>query len=152
MDNRLKYGLILIATHAIVFSIGKFLTPPKVSTVTVEKIVYKDRIIEDTSKNIKKHVVETKKPDGTVTIVTDIGEKDNDHKSETLDKSTASSQTTVVTNRPDWRVGLAYNPSIPSFQNQRITGIIERRIISEVYLGATVANDHSFGLVVTIGL
>lgn len=136
---------------ALSFAAGVYFGPKKVETKEVEKIVYRDRVVESKKKDTVTRTKETQLPDGTKikeTIKDEKSESTKDSQSELrhdkfLERKTES--------RPDWRIGAVYKPTLPGIQGEVYGVTIERRVIAEIYLGVTAATDRTAGLVVSIG-
>lgn len=139
----LKQLAAVLVFGAVCFSAGKFLSPAKVETKEVEKIVYKERT--DTTKRTDKK--ETIHPDGTRVIETVTDTKRTKDRSADIEKSKES----VTTNRKDWLVTIGYAPATYAYGVQSYTLSIQRRMFSEVYLGAYVTTEKQIGLSVGIG-
>ncbi len=116
-------GVVVLAL-AGAFSAGRFSAPLQVETRDVEKVVFKDRIVEKVVE--VKAKTETKivyrdrviKPDGTVTehevekTATKEDTTKTDDKTATHDGSSEHSTEKIVTLRPSWRVGLLAGASL----------------------------------------
>ena len=138
----LKQAAGVLLFGALCFSAGKFLSPAKVETKEVERIVYKERT--DTTKKVDKK--ETIHPDGTRVIETASETKRVKDTSADIE----SQKETKTTSRPDWRVSLNY---VPSYSNHvQIYGLdIQRRVFSEIYVGAFVNTQKQIGLSISMG-
>lgn len=152
MELSTKY-VLLGSTAALVlaFSAGRFSAPIQTKTIIQEKVVYKDKVDDTKAKDTVSHTTTTKKPDGTVVTVTDKETKSNEHKTDDISSTTTSSQTSTTENRPNWRLGVAYNPGINGLQDRRYTGLLQRRIISEIYVGINADTGHSYGVNLSVG-
>lgn len=135
----------------LAFCIGRFTGPAKVQTKEVEKVVtHKDESI-DKNQDVTTTTKETRLPDGTI-----IKETTQDKKTETVTKRQSDSQTEIqktqsVESRPGYQVGAIYQPAIINFQKASYSIILERRIISELYMGVSVSSDKTVGVVISIG-
>lgn len=142
MDT-LKRAALALMFGAVCFSAGKFLSPAKVETKEVEKIVYKERT--DTTKKTDKK--ETIHPDGTRVIETVTETKRTKDKSADIE----TIKQTATTNRKDWLVTLGYSPATYINSEQSYTLSIQRRMFSEVYLGAYVTTQKTIGISIGVG-
>lgn len=94
--TKIKIGVAVVYSAALV-AVGRYTTPEKVKietkTVTVEKVVYKDK--EDDKEKKHEHTVvkEDKKPDGEVLTTTDTTYDDNKEDKKTDDTITNTSTT-----------------------------------------------------------
>lgn len=137
------------AALVIAFLAGRYFGPQEVQIKEVEKVVYKESLKQDRNQNVREVEKETRLPDGTVIkerIKTKETETLTDYRTE-IEKRKEKSQ--VITSRPDWRLGLVYEPAIPNHQEDAYTGLIERRIFSEIYLGVSIGNE--LGVILSIG-
>jgi hypothetical protein len=134
----MKQWKITLIIAVCAFACGKFLSPPK----TVEKIVYRESTSQesDTSHTTKKK--EIIKPDGTK--ITETTTKSDKKTKKTSDISLDKQKT--VENRPDWHVNVVYWPSIQSYSVD-----IQRRILSEIYIGVSASQDRKFGVSIGVG-
>lgn len=139
----LKQAALTIMVGAICFSAGKFSTPAKIETKEVEKIVYKERT--DTTKKTDKK--ETIHPDGTRVIETVTETKRTKDKSADIE----TKKETATTNRKDWLVTIGYAPATYAKSEQSYSLSIQRRMFSEVYLGAYVTTEKTIGLTIGVG-
>lgn len=147
----IKSVALTLLVGVLCFSAGKFLTSPKIETKEVEKIVYKESSTTKTNTDRTIDKKETIKPDGTRIIETVSSTKrttdnktDKDAKSETSKSSTTES-------RPDWHITATYFPTMYG-HSERTYGLdIQRRIFSEVYLGASVTSQKTIGVSIGIG-
>lgn len=146
---KLAVGTLIFG--ALSFSAGRFFTSPRIETREVDKIVYRERaeIKTDTDRTVDKK--ETIKPDGTRIIETlSTTKRTTDKKSDTsLNKETE--RYTLTETRKDWHVTLTYLPVLPGYQDSKYTLDIQRRIFSEIYLGASVSTDKTIGLSLGMG-
>lgn len=144
MDNKrpILAGIIIAV---ISFSVGKFSTPAKVETKEVEHIVYKDRVVVDEKKDVVTRTKETEMPDGTKVKETVTEDKSASHSdaSQALDRDLEI--TSKTENRPDWRIGATYS-------REGVYGaVIERRLLSEIYVGVIGSSDSRVGVIVSVG-
>jgi hypothetical protein len=144
-----KHIVIAAVIAAVFFSLGSFLGPKEVEIKEVEKIIYKESKRTDRNQNVKEIEKETRLPDGTIIkerIKTKETETITDLRTE-VDKS--SEKTSITKARPNWRLGLIYEPAIKGLQEETYTGLVERQILGEIYLGVSVGRE--LGLVFSIG-
>ena len=155
-SEKVKRALVVAGVACAVgvagFSAGRFSAPEKVETRDVEKVVYRDRVVEKVVevkaraevKVVYKDRVVTK--EGTVTerIVerteTKTDEKKNTDKAETVAVDSTKTVERIVTLRPDWRVGVLAGGSLttPSVQiaGPLVLGVqVDRRIIGGLSVG-----------------
>ena len=142
MDNWKKYAIAL-ALLVAAFSIGRFSAPAKVET----KQITCDSEVKDRDQNIKEVTRETKRPDGT-TVKTTIREKETITKTARQSESVTSKTVEV---RPSFRVGVLYEPAIKSFQKESGSVILEKRIVSELYIGVSASSNRTVGVVLSLG-
>lgn len=140
-----KYRSIAILL-IITFALGRFSSPQKTEIKEVEKVVYKER--SETKRDVKRTVKkkETINPDGSKTIETETETDSSTRKN--VDKSLDSekSKHTKTESRADWYLVGMYQPDIQMY------GLgIQRRIISEVYLGAYAFQDRTYGISIGVG-
>lgn len=140
--NKLKITALALVFGAICFSAGKFLSPAKVETREVEKIVYRERT-DTTKKETKK---ETTLPDGTKIVETETETKRTTDKSADIDKQ----KETATTNRNEWLVSIGYAPSLNTSEPLYIL-TVQRRMFSEVYVGAFVTTQKTIGISFSMG-
>jgi hypothetical protein len=121
-------GACVLVAIVGAFSAGRFSAPLKVETREVEKVVFKDRIVEKVVTVEVKAKAETKTvyvdrvitKEGTVTerIVERTVTKEDTKKTGNTDTDTTTDRTTerttekVVTLRPNWRVGALVGASL----------------------------------------
>lgn len=156
------------------FALGRFTNKPKVveKTVTQEKIVYQDRIVEHKvyviSETKKEHKVTeiVKKPDGsTTTIITQDTNTDKDTKADTNKTQTEQKNETLLVTKekttdayPNWRIGAGAGVSVPLLLGQApeigIPGMkgsyleleLDRRLGGPVWLGIRGSTLGNVGL------
>jgi hypothetical protein len=147
----LKKAIIPLAVILVSYSIGRYSSPAKVEIKEVERVVYKENESKDRNLNSNEHYIETVRPDGTI-IKERIKIKEYQTRTDRSSESEReSSKEKLIENRPDWSFGLVYEPIVPGFQEERYTGIIERRILGEIYLGLAGSSEGTFGLSFSIG-
>lgn len=140
-----KYKSIAILL-IVAFALGSFFGPKKTEIKEVEKIVYKER--SETKRDVKRTVKkkETINPDGSKTIETETEHDSSTNRS--TDKSLDSDKTKHSTTnlRSDWFLVGMYRPDVQMY------GVgIQRRIISEIYLGAYGFQDRTYGISIGVG-
>lgn len=174
----LKYVGILAAL-GVAFAFGRFGTAEHIRTETVEKIVFKDRVVEKAVEKIvyvdrtktktSKTSATVRLPDGTITETvketTDTATAiDLDaHKTIYVDrvvevatdrKDTAERDTPM----PDWRVSILSGVNIPAINtatgpalNQLVIGgSVERRIVGPLHAGVWGVSTGAVGLLVGV--
>jgi hypothetical protein len=143
MNTNLRViGAGLIAC-AISFSIGKFSSQSQTDTKQTEKI--DEKKVTDTVRVTDKK--ETTLPDGTKIVETNT----TTERKTNSDKISGSSKETKTENRPNWRVNVLYFPFIASVQDTKYTVDIQRRILSQIYLGVAATSDKQIGVSIGIG-
>ncbi len=148
---KFKKQLIAILVIALAYLAGRYSSPSEVEIREVEKIVYKESKSKDQNENIKKHKKKTVLPDGTI-IEEEISEKEKETRTKTETQIDQEKESySKITNRPSWSVGLVYEPAIKGFQQVHYTGLIEKRMFGEVYLGLAGSDEGTFGLVFRLG-
>lgn len=159
MTSAKKYLIaigVCLALLAGAFSAGRFSAPMKVETKEVEKVVYKDRVVEKVVTVTVQAKAETKvvyidrvvTKEGTVTehIVEKTVDREKDTTKEatkevaTRDDTVEHSTTTVTTLRPDWRVavlgGATFGTPALKIAGPLVLGAeVDRRIIGGVSVG-----------------
>ena len=149
MQNK-QIALVTLLVVAA-FSIGKYSGPAETQTKEVERIVYRDRIVEDEKRDIDTVIRETLLPDGTKVKETTIKDRTETQRDTATEIDKSRMVETKITNRPGWRLGAIYKPEVRGFQDGSYGVIVERRLFSEVYLGVTGASDRTLGLTVSFG-
>jgi hypothetical protein len=140
-----------LAIAILMFSIGRFSAPVKTETKIVEHTVYKENQSIDRDQDVVVSTKKTKTPDGTV-ITETRKEKQTDTKTITqVDIDSQKSILKITEDRPSYRVGAVYEPPIPAFQDAEYQLIVEKRIVSEFYLGVSGTSRHTLGLSVSLG-
>ena len=147
-----KRSLITLSICLISFLAGVYFGPKKTETVEVEKIVYKDRIIDDKKRDVYTRTKEIHMPDGTYIREISYDVKEEKRRDTTREVERERSKTVTVENRPDWRIGAFYKPAILYFQREEYGVIFERRIIGEIYVGIMGSSNQSLGITVSVGL
>jgi hypothetical protein len=128
INNKNKLLLSVLALVAA-YSVGRFSSPKRVEIEEREKIIYRDRIIQDDKHHTRTEIRETLLPDGTKIV-----ETITDNKRETVTDSRREMekeeyQKSVSINQSDWSVGL-YTTTKKS-----ILMTIDRRILGGLFLG-----------------
>lgn len=111
-----------------------------------EKIVYRDRVVKDVKRDVVTRTKETKLPDGTK--ITETVKEDKSVTRE--DRQVDVTHVKKEISRPEWRIGVGYKPALPS-QMESYTFMVERRLLGEIYVGATASTDRTVGVVFTVG-
>lgn len=160
-------GVALLVLLGLAFSAGRFSAPAKVDVREVEKIVWKDRIVEKVvTKKAKAvdrvvYVDRVVMPDGEIRektstrTITDARELVNTDKTAETEGKADSSKATVTSTRPDWRVGVLVGaslrePLLPLAGPLVIGASVERRIIGGVSAGAWVNTAGAAGAAVSV--
>lgn len=147
MKNKLLIGGLLV----IAFALGVFFGPKKTEIKEVEKIVYKEKT--DTKINSKRTIgkKEVIHPDGTRTIETiSTIDRSTDKKTDTSVDAERSREE-ITESRPDWRLHVIHFPELIGYQDKSTTVDIQRRILSELYLGVSVNTQKQVGFSISIG-
>ncbi len=152
---------------------GRFLVPTKTAIMTVQKTVYKDRIVTQTVQSEAKTVEHVVYRDHTTVVYKDgtvehrdIVKTENATGDKTVTKSSKAveqtqeafkSATKEVTNaKPQWRVNLlagveTFNLKAPQLLGPVALGVqVERRLIGPVWIGAFGLSSGSAGLSVGV--
>ena len=150
MTKKQIAGVVVLI--AVAYSVGRYTGPTKVEVKEVEKVVYQERVKKDSERTVERNIRETTLPDGTV-IKEILQTRNTKTKTDTDTSSTKESvSTSSITNRPSWRVGLGFDPSIPSIQEGPHYSLrVERQIISELYIGVQVDSRKQAGISLSIG-
>ena len=180
-NSYVKWGGIALIACVASFLAGRMTTPEKITTVEVvkiqEKIVEVEKIStkKDTAAKENRDVTTTTKekvnPDGsketeTVTVDktkvdTSTSEASNKDTTKTTDKTSETSKTTIVENTRKWHLSImagttpGYVKDAILYQgNPSITygGIVEYKVIGDVYVGGFGLSDKTFGLTVGVSL
>lgn len=134
--------LKLSAALVVGFLCGLYFGPKK----TEERVVYRDRIVKDEKRDVVTRTKETRLPNGTK-----ITETIKEDKTVTrVDRRIDLDSVKKVESRPDWRVGVGYKSALPT-QRESYSLQIERRIVGEIYVGATASTDRTVGVVISFG-
>lgn len=158
---------VLVGTAAASFSAGRFVAPAKVELREVEKVVWKDRIVEKVvTKKAKAvdrivYVDRVVMPDGEIRektstrTITDARELVNAEKASESEGKTETKKEAVTTARPDWRVGVLVGASIrepllPLAGPLVIGASVERRIVGGVSAGAWLNTVGAAGASVSV--
>jgi hypothetical protein len=137
-----------ILVGVIGFVLGGLFQPKEVEVREVEKIVYKEQITKKS--NIKRDVNkrETIKPDGTKVIETVTSTSRDSQSDSNISSEQEKSKSTKVNN--NWHISVLYSPSIMGIQDQTYALDIQRRILGNLFLGASASTQKQIG--VSIGL
>lgn len=165
--QRVVMAVALVGTAAAAFSAGRFTAPVKTDVREVEKVVWKDRIVEKVVTRRAKaeervvYVDRVVSPEGEVrekrltTTKADTRELvDLGKTSESSGKAEAASSSTI-TLRPDWRVGVLVGASLreplaPLAGPLVLGASLERRIVGGVSAGAWVNTVGAAGASVSL--
>lgn len=144
----------LVVIIAVSFSAGRFTSPVKTDVREVEKVVWKDRVVEKVVTKRAKAEERVVYVDRIVSPTGEVREKRTTHTltdarelvdlgktSESTGTSTSSSSTTPA--RPDWRVGVLVGaslrePLVPIAGPLVLGASVERRILGPFSVGAWV--------------
>lgn len=151
MRNYMKVSLAALSCVAIGYTVGRYSTPAKVETREVERVVYRDRVVKDQRRDATTRTKETRLPDGTKIKETVRDERTDTRSDATREAVSDKKMETKTQSRPDWRLGVVYYPTLPGFQGEAFGVNVERRIISEIYLGVSASTESRLGLVVSFG-
>lgn len=150
MNYRTYYylGIALV----VAFSVGRFSAPKSVEIKEVVKTVVVESENINRNQNSVEVVKETRMPDGTF-----ITERTKTKETTTQTERARSSETEksvskVVESRPSYRLGVVYHPAVRSFQSEVISGVLEKRLFSELYVGVLVRSDRTVGISLSFGL
>jgi hypothetical protein len=135
--------LIIIIAIAVGYGFGRYVQPAKV--VTVVKEVKTDNQVVD--KNIVTTVTETKKPDGSDTIVTKTEDKSVD---KTKENDTFNSTTTTTNQKTQWRVSALAGLRYDNLTTPNYGAIVEKRLLGPIFVGAWGNSGKEAGI--SIGL
>lgn len=135
--------LIIIIAIAVGYGFGRYVQPAKV--VTVVKEVKSDTQVID--KNIVTVVTETKKPDGSDTIVTKTEDKSIDNNTE---NDTFSSTTTTTNQKTQWRVSALAGFHYDSLPVPNYGALVERRILGPIFVGVYGKSDKEAGIAISL--
>jgi hypothetical protein len=148
-------GIALVVLLALSFSAGRFTAPVKTDVREVEKVVWRDRVVEKVVTKRAKAEERVVYVDRVVSPTGEVREKRTTHTltdarelvdlgktSESTGTSTSSSSSTT-TARPDWRVGVLVGaslkePLVPIAGPLVLGASVERRILGPFSVGAWV--------------
>lgn len=155
----------LVVLLGLSFSAGRFTAPVKTDVREVEKVVWKDRVVEKVVTKRAKAVDRVVYVDRVVLPSGEVREKtstrtltdarelvDSGKTSESAGKAESSSSSTTV--RPDWRVGALAGaslrePLVPIAGPLVIGAHVERRIIGPFTVGVWGLTSGAFGVSAT---
>lgn len=157
----------VVAALAAAFGAGRFSAPMKVETRDVERVVYKDRIVEKivtvTAKAERRIVYRDRvvTPDGTVTereverTASREVERSTDDKTTTREGSSERVIERTVTQRPNWRVGVLVgaslrDPLLPIAGPLVLGAQVDYRIAGPFSVGLWANTGGAAGLAVSI--
>lgn len=147
LDSHQKAVLVVIAV--ICFAFGYQFGTGRVQTKEVEKIVYRDRVVENKESQIDRNTRETRLPDGTV--IKETIQSRNTRTRVDSESSLSSDRELTKTARPEWRITGGYQPPIPSFQESRWSVGLEKQLIGELYGGLSVTSERTVGFSLSLG-
>lgn len=144
-------------------AIGRLMGPEKVQTSYVDRVVFKDRVVEKiVTAKAKTEVVYrdvTHKPDGTVvdrsiekSVLSEKASADREKTHE--GKSTIEIQKTI-TARPDWRVSAGVGasivqPALPVYGPLVMQAEVDRRIVGGLSVGVWGSTVGAAGVAVSL--
>jgi hypothetical protein len=157
----------LVVLLGLAFSAGRFTAPVKTDVREVEKVVWKDRVVEKVVTRKAKavdrvvYVDRVVTPEGevrekrTTRTLTDARELVDLGKASESAGSSASSSTSATTLRPDWRVGVLAGasltePLVPIAGPLVLGASVERRIVGGLSAGAWVNTVGAAGASVSM--
>lgn len=140
MDSIQQYGKMVLAVIlllALGYGMGRYVQPAKIET-KVEQVVKEVEVVKK-DVVIKERIVKQK--DGT-----EITERTTEDRStETTDKKSESSSSTVVINKkPDWRVNALGAVNVDRKASYGLQ--VERRILGNISAGVFGLTDKTVGL------
>lgn len=158
--QRVVVAVALVAVAAAAFSVGRFTAPEQVREV--EKVVWKDRVVEKVVTRRAKavdrvvYVDRVVSPEGEVrerrvtTTKTDAREVADLGRTTESSGSAEKSASSTSTLRPDWRVGVLVGaslrePLVPIAGPLVLGASVERRIVGPVSLGAWATTGGAAG-------
>lgn len=161
--QRVVVAVAFVGTAAAAFSAGRFTAPEKVEVREVEKVVWKDRIVEKVVTRRAKaeervvYVDRVVSPEGEVrekrvtTTKADTREVADLGRTTESSGSTEKSASSTSTLRPDWRVGVLVGaslrePLVPIAGPLVLGASVERRIVGPFTLGVWGLTSGAAGL------
>lgn len=147
----MKNYVIIVILLAVAYTAGRFTGPKKVEIKEVERVVYKEREQSTKDKHVTTVKREETKPDGTKVKETTRTVDERTETDRGREINTVKETIKVVSNRPDWRLSVAYIPNIPTYQTEVYRFDLQRRIIGEIYAGVQVDTNKTIGLSISIG-
>ena len=156
MENAKTY-LKYIFIGIIVFSLGVFagyeLLPAQVTIQTkeVEKIV--EKIVEKKVVDTNKDTTETRKPDGTVIVITHETSKTTDDTTTQKKDDKVSESKTVKEYGTHWKTAVMYKQNLSDF-NQDIKNFgvgVEYKVLGPVSVGGFGFLDKTVGVSIGLG-
>jgi hypothetical protein len=145
-----QYGLAALALVAA-FSVGRFSAPKKVEIKEVERVVTRDNTTIDRNQNFVEVTKETRMPDGTFVKETRKEKETVTQTERQLDSTSMRESSKTVEVRPSFRVGGVYQPAIKGFQGDGYGLILEKRILSELYVGVLGMSDKTLAITLSLG-
>lgn len=164
-------AVVSVLALAGAFSAGRFSAPLQVETRDVERVVYKDKIVEIVKTVEVKAKAETRivyrdrviTKEGTVTerevertdTKTDTSTRNEGERFETHDGETFRETTKTVTLRPNWRIGLLAGASLVTplvpITGPLVLGLqVEHRIVGGLSAGLWINTVGAAGLVLSL--
>ncbi len=125
--NRNHFILLFVALAAA-FSAGRFMGPKQVEVKEVEKIVYKERVSSDETKNTNFEIIETTLPDGTKTRHRIRQRSTQTRLDSSKEADIERSKDIKTTLQSDWSVGVYRS-------REAFAATIDRRILGGIFLG-----------------
>lgn len=157
MNETLKKVLLFVVVFTVGGAVGRFSLP--VSVVEKEKIVFQDKIVikevekksVDNKKNKTYIRIVTTKPDGTKTVETRIVDLGEIVTIDTIQKLQDQSSTTVTEKEKTTTYSkdqylISAGVSSHQWGVFGYGGMVQRRILGPIYIGAFGYSDMSFGL------
>jgi hypothetical protein len=133
------------------FSAGRFFSPASTETKTSEHTATHETVDTNRNQNSVETTKETKLPDGTI-IIERRKEKETSTQTESArNAETQKDSSTKTETRPSYMVSVVYEPAVKGFQETNYSGIVERRLFSEVYLGVSFSSSRTAGIVLSLG-
>jgi hypothetical protein len=149
--NKFYKYFVIVGLMCISFTAGRHLGPKSVSNQSTEQIKTDQTKNVDRNQNVIETTKETRSPDGTV-VIEKRKEKETSTQTQVQKNSeTSKSSSQTIENRPSYRIGMQYVPAIKGLQDSSYTGVLEKRLFSEVYVGVTASSLHVFGVSLSLG-
>ena len=143
-----KEILIVLVSIGAIFVAGRYSAVSNRAIDKSNETKLQNEKSTDKNQNLTVTEKETRLPDGTV-IKEHIQQKQTEIKEIKTETKLQETEAKTTINRSNFRIGLIYEPPIPTLQPERYKGLLEVRLIGEIYGGLSIGATN--GLVLSIG-